>query len=61
VRAGKTDEPGTLKCLTEGCGFTRDETQEEFAPTPRKLEPTGTRTGGDDANSNRDRRWPGRQ
>jgi DNA topoisomerase-1 len=42
VRAGKTDEPGTLKCLTEGCGFTRDETQEEFAPTPRKLEPTGT-------------------
>jgi DNA topoisomerase-1 len=41
VRAGKTDEPGTLKCLTESCGFTRDETQEEFAPA-RKLEPTGT-------------------
>jgi hypothetical protein len=46
VRAGKADEPGTLKCLTEGCGFTRDETPEEFGGTtavrPPKLEPTGT-------------------
>jgi hypothetical protein len=46
VRAGKADEPGTLKCLTEGCGFTRDETPEEFggaaAVRPPKLEPTGT-------------------
>lgn len=31
VRAGKSDEPGILKCLTEGCGFQRDETNEEFA------------------------------
>jgi DNA topoisomerase I len=31
VRAGKTDEPGMLKCLTEGCGYSRDETQEEFS------------------------------
>jgi DNA topoisomerase-1 len=52
VRAGKNDEPGTLKCLTEGCGFTRDETQEEFqrntgtpgsSPVvPAKLDATGT-------------------
>ncbi len=30
VRVGKNDEPGLLKCLTEGCGFSRDETPEEF-------------------------------
>jgi DNA topoisomerase I len=41
VRAGKTDEPGVFKCLTEGCGYTRDETPEEFGGE-RKLEPTGT-------------------
>lgn len=41
VRAGKTDEPGTFKCLTEGCGYSRDETPEEFGGE-RKLEPTGT-------------------
>jgi DNA topoisomerase-1 len=40
VRAGKTDEPGIFKCLTEGCGFTRDETQEEFGG--EKLSKTGT-------------------
>jgi len=43
VRAGKSDEPGTLKCLTEGCGFTREETQEEFAGEGKPaLAPTGT-------------------
>jgi len=43
VRAGKSDEPGTFKCLTEGCGFTRDETPEEFGgESAPKLDPTGT-------------------
>jgi DNA topoisomerase-1 len=42
VRAGKTDEPGTFKCLTEGCGYTREETQEEFGGEVPKLSPTGT-------------------
>ncbi|MDB4974168.1 MAG: topoisomerase [Myxococcaceae bacterium] len=48
VRAGKSDEPGTLKCITEGCNFTREETQEEFggealqAVVPLKLDSTGT-------------------
>jgi DNA topoisomerase-1 len=42
VRAGKTDEPGTFKCLTEGCGYSRDETPEEFGGETPKLEPTGT-------------------
>jgi DNA topoisomerase I len=44
VRVGKSDEPGTFKCLTEGCGFTREESPEEFggeAATPR-LDATGT-------------------
>jgi DNA topoisomerase I len=43
VRAGKSDEPGTLKCLTEGCGYARDETPEEFGgETTSKLDATGT-------------------
>jgi DNA topoisomerase-1 len=40
VRAGKSDEPGIYKCLTEGCGFQRDETNEEFGGD--KLPKTGT-------------------
>lgn len=43
VRAGKSDEPGTLKCLTESCGYTREETQEEFAGEGKApLAATGT-------------------
>ncbi|MET0343480.1 MAG: type I DNA topoisomerase [Polyangiales bacterium] len=43
VRAGKSDEPGTLKCIAEGCTFNRDETPEEFGGEgARKLDPTGT-------------------
>lgn len=47
VRAGKSDEPGILKCLTENCGFQRDETPEEFSGKPQKptasdLDATGT-------------------
>ena len=41
VRAGKSDEPGIFKCLTEGCGFQRDETNEEFGGE-QPLEKTGT-------------------
>jgi DNA topoisomerase-1 len=43
VRAGKTDEPGLYKCVAEGCGFSRDETQEEFSgESPAPLDATGT-------------------
>jgi len=44
VRMGKSDEPGTYKCVTPECGFARDETQEEFggAPLPDVLDATGT-------------------
>ena len=43
VRAGKQDEPGILKCIAEGCTFSRDETPEEHGgESTRKLDPTGT-------------------
>jgi DNA topoisomerase-1 len=42
VRMGKTDEPGTFKCVSEGCGFTREETTEEFGGESSKLDATGT-------------------
>jgi DNA topoisomerase-1 len=40
VRAGKSDEPGTYKCVTEDCGYSRDETTEEFGG--QTLGATGT-------------------
>ena len=40
VRAGKSDEPGTYKCVTEDCGYSREETNEEFGG--EKLDATGT-------------------
>jgi len=41
---GKADEPGIYRCLKEGCGFQRDETNEELTgeSTHPPLDATGT-------------------